>query len=587
MEYLFEKVTKLDHRGEFVTPEHFRKILPFDGDLYRSYYGYDKSILEHLESGKGIKDFRGVRMLPEIILDYDGHDNNLAEAFQQVQQAAYTMMHGHDVEEHNLLVWFSGGGFHMVLPTGLFGEGFDPSPDLPRIVRNTLLVLFPQADNIYDHARVIRVPYSFNSKRGRWKVPIPYNLLHSLDLDKVIHMSEKAEWESVGYTRKVEKPVLEEYVKPIVEAMPPSERMPLNNGRELTNVVTCMHTLYLRGPVKGRRHQDLLRMISHWRRQHMPFEVCVDGARTWLENGGLPMPDNEVLKIANDVFDKDYRYGCNDNVRVEFCDSRCIFFAQKNEGGEISSTESYSKKFQHMVEAGRYSKPFDLNNYYNLGRPFSIYPGELVTVIGDTGTNKTALLQNLAVLARPRRVLYVSTEMSQGLLFRRFVQIASGLTKNEVLGYYERGQEPPGLNYIDHIRLTDEQINVKMLYKHLLEVKPEILMIDVIEDIGDDQNMNVRIDQAAIGLSNFARKLNMIVIGINHIRKEGMTGRLTLQNSKGPKSLVDKSDKVLILEGKREEIERRWRTDKARDEAPFNIQLKLDRETFRMNYYGT
>jgi len=94
MEYLFEKVTKLDHRGEFVTPEHFRKILPFDGDLYRSYYGYDKSILEHLESGKGIKDFRGVRMLPEIILDYDGHDNNLAEAFQQVQQAAYTMMHG-------------------------------------------------------------------------------------------------------------------------------------------------------------------------------------------------------------------------------------------------------------------------------------------------------------------------------------------------------------------------------------------------------------------------------------------------------------------------------------------------------------
>ena len=588
MQYLYEQVmSKITNRGYFVPLKKFVSLLPYEGDLYRSFYGYHPRIKEHLNEGGTISDFDGPFSVHELIADFDGHDGDLSEAYQQLQEALMKLVHGHDVPMENVRAWFSGGGFHLSMPASLFGTRFAPSKQLPSIVRNTMMELFPDADNIYDKARLIRVGNSLNVKRGYYKVPlIVEDVINGMDMEQITRMGESPIMESNGYTTEAFPVLADEVIitpKPAAQApvnQKSSERMSLPD-LGTTDVVTCMHHLYRRGPEKGRRHQDLLRLISHWRRQNMTAEVCYDAARAWLGNN--QMDDGELEKLVKDVFTGDYRYGCQDKIRLEFCDKRCIFYEKRNEGSEVANQEEMNRLM--MEEAIRLagSKPFNLADHFSLPSDFMMYPGELVTIIGDTGVNKSALAQVLALQAHPRKIIYATTEMSKLLLYRRFHQQSNGMSKDEVNSFYLAGKAPPGQSRVSHISCTDEKLTVQKLYKHIMEIRPELLIVDVIEDIGNDSDPNTRIDQAAIGLSWLARNMGIVIININHIRKQqGMP--LDINSSKGPKSLVQKSDKVLAMLGDRNDPagKRTLKSLKSRDESPFKINLIFDKVTFNI-----
>lgn len=591
MKFLYERVFDVKKRGEFINPREFRKILPWNSDLYRSYYGYDHNILDHLVETKSegfangrIAGFPGPFSLSEALIDIDGHnDNSLDQALNKTSEYVMTLLYGYDVPEENIMVWFSGGGFHLCLPSGLFGEKFQPSKNLPRIVRNTLLKMFPDADNIYDQTRIIRLGHSYNSKRGYWKVPLPLRWVINKDIDAILEKARSPSAHEDEYTHDVAEPVLSDFVVDVIENLETNTHIELPDT-DLTNVVTCMHKLYKRGPVKGRRHTDLLRLVSHWRRQHLPFEVCVGAAQKWLEPLSEDFPDDEVVKIVRDVFKNDYRYGCQDSVRLEFCDSKCIFYPQKNEGSEVADPQTMHNEFIELAMSSDHQQVFDIATVYDIENSFKIYPTEFVTIMGDTGVNKTAFAQELMIAARPRTGLYISTEMGKGLLYRRFAQMVSDMDKEEIMSYYRKGHIPPGIENMDHIRMVETAPSVQGIYKYLLDIKPDICVVDVIEDIGDDPDSNRRIDTAALGLNQLSKRLGIIVIVVSHIKKQ-MGGTLDLNSSKGPKSLMQKSDKVIALEGEADNPSgyRQIRSLKARDESPFNFDANFNPKNFRLN----
>ena len=85
-------------------------------------------------------------------------------------------------------IWFSGRGFHVEIPD-LYG--FEVSKDTPEIVKRTISKEFGiLADNIYDHARLIRVGYSFNMKSKLYKTPVSWTEVHTLNYEDIKEISK-------------------------------------------------------------------------------------------------------------------------------------------------------------------------------------------------------------------------------------------------------------------------------------------------------------------------------------------------------------------------------------------------------------
>lgn len=117
----------------------------------------------------------------------------------------------------------------------------------------------------------------------------------------------------------------------------------LNDYDNPSSVVTCMQKLVLRGPVSGRRHKDILRLVSAWRRHGIVASMARVMILTWLD-----MPDNSpeaknFTKIVESVYKGEYSYGCKDEVMTEFCDSNCIFYKNKDFVLEVNDANKMTK----------------------------------------------------------------------------------------------------------------------------------------------------------------------------------------------------------------------------------------------------
>ena len=64
------------------------------------------------------------------------------------------------------------------------------STSLPSVVKETLQAIFPECDNIYDGARLIRMGGSYNTKTGRYKIPFTVDDFLSTPMVGIITMAE-------------------------------------------------------------------------------------------------------------------------------------------------------------------------------------------------------------------------------------------------------------------------------------------------------------------------------------------------------------------------------------------------------------
>lgn len=167
-----------------------------------------------------------------------------------------------------------------------------------------------------------------------------------------------------------------------------------------------------------------------------------------------------------------------------------------------------------------------------------IVPGSLILLGGEPGIGKSTLLLQIS-LKLPYKTLYVSGEESQKQIKMRAERINP--------------------NSENCLILTETK--TQNIFRHIVEVEPDIVIIDSIQTLHTDYIESTagsisQIRETTAELIKFAKETNIPVILIGHITKDG--------NIAGPKILEHMVDTVLQFEGDRNHVYRILRSLKNR-----------------------
>ncbi|HEX2991135.1 MAG TPA: DNA repair protein RadA [Anaerolineales bacterium] len=191
-----------------------------------------------------------------------------------------------------------------------------------------------------------------------------------------------------------------------------------------------------------------------------------------------------------------------------------------------------------------------------------IVPGSIVLVGGDPGIGKSTLMLQMAMeMAGSRRVLYVSGEESERQIKMRAVR----LNKNAGSA---NGSLPANL-------LLVTETNLEIIFNHVNEVKPDLLIIDSIQTVYlsnmDSSAGSVsQVRECSSQLRELAKTSGISVFVIGHVTKEGTIA--------GPRVLEHVVDTVLYMEGDRFQAYRLLRSVKNRFGATSEVGVFEMRE---------
>jgi predicted ATP-dependent serine protease len=246
--------------------------------------------------------------------------------------------------------------------------------------------------------------------------------------------------------------------------------------------------------------------------------------------------------------------------------------------------------FRSFATTSQSSDYIELQRHVHCKDSFKIYPAEFVAVWGDTGTGKSSLIQNWCINEPKYKTLYVNTEVGERLMYRRELQIAHGMTKQDILQHYSDPDAPSLSGKVNHIHMVSASITLPILEQTIVAGNYKLIIIDVLGDLHIPGETDITQKTAVIApaLKQLAVKYNIILLAVHHIPKskaedaEGRSRKLTKHSGAGSAAIEDKADKIILLEGNEKSPYRRISSAKARDESPFDTTLMFDAErTFR------
>ena len=577
LKYIELAIGSVSNRAYAIQPEHITKYIKEDQELYRSLFLLDNTAFEHFRDKGSIKSYKGTYAIDKITFDIDKGKLIGTNLMHKVRSFVEHLSE-QGVKDEWIHIWFSGRGFHIDVPN-LYG--LQESTELPYQAKLTIDKHFGnQVDNIYDKGRLIRVGYTVNMKSQLYKIPLSIDMLMEMDYDTIC---DYASSNKVGYHHK---PFGEynEIWKDYTEDTPKikTEEKPVKTSEYNANV-TCIQKMW-DNDKDGRRHITLLRMINGWKRMGIPKEGAIKMAAHNVQS----LDHNEILKIVDDVYAWDHNgYSCNDVIMAEFCDQICKFYKHKNYGMEVMNVSELSEQLKEFIHMDLDNNSFNLKNIYPLKTDYRFLPGELAILLGDTKLGKTAWLQNVIVKLKHLNILYLSLEVGAWLIFRRFLQVANSMTKQQIHDIYESGDE------LAIHQITDQVKNIKVMtvspdidsMKQIIsDNQPQVVCIDTIDAIEVRYNNDPlnKMDVIVNSLKQIANQMDVIFIGISHISKGASYGPLTVHSAKGSSAIEQKADKIIGITGERESNNNRTIQSLAsRDETDFKMTFSFDYRTFQ------
>jgi len=581
-------VGSVANRGNVIPLHELHNYIKYKTELYRSMFIYDDTFTGN------VKTYQGTYDIDEIILDIDIKDENM-EPVDKVMN----FLNSSEIENQ---LWFSGTGFHVHIPN-IFG--LKASKDLPGILKHTLDSMFGKlgVDNIYDKSRLIRAEFSFNKKNNTYKIPI-YSLTreHNWTYKDYVQLATWVDYKSpaddpardansLNNWMKYDKGFLKAYntdkFKDKIVTKPKRNSVSVNttSDSELTAHVTCVQKMYKQGPELGSRDQTILRMISAWKRSGIPRA----GSESLIGHWSPDFDRTEAFQMIDTVYGWEHDgYGCNDTIMDKFCDARCKFYRSKDYGVEVFNADSMTEQFRDFVKTDYSDRSFDLGTMYKMTNPYRFTVGELITIIGDTKLGKTAFIQNIVTKANQFKCLYISLEVNEKLMWRRFCQIAFNETKEEIVNHYLNDDITfvnEAKKKLGHLKVLTVSPEINNIIDVISSVQPKIIVIDTIDEIRVDyvNDSLLKMQKIISKLKEIAQKYEVIIFAVSHISKTAAyEGTLNRHSAKGDSAIEQKSDKLLGISAPNPGSKARIvESIVARDESGFKLKCFFNHETFR------
>ena len=184
-------------------------------------------------------------------------------------------------------------------------------------------------------------------------------------------------------------------------------------------------------------------------------------------------------------------------------------------------------------------------------------------------------------------VLYLSLEVGDWLIFRRFLQAGNGITKqevNEIYRLYDEEKVQQINDKVKRIKVMTTSPDIDSMKQLIAYNQPQIVCIDTIDAIEVRYNNDpfTKMEKIVNSLKQIATQMDVMFFGISHISKGASRDSLTVHSAKGNSAIEQKADKILGITGDRGMNDTRViRSLASRDETDFEIAFNFDYKTFQ------
>jgi len=522
--------------------------------VYRSTYLYYDDAIEYRKLKGSLKDFLGLRGVDWIPVDIDKKDNTDEYTLDTLRSFIYEL-EDFGAKESNYCIYFSGTGYHVMLHADVFG--FIPSRDLPYILKETMRSMFDYIDlSVYMRTSIYRCDASLNQKSGLYKIPLGKHEVFNLSILEIKEIAKMRIQTSTDWEEKSGNLELKEYIKEHV----PKIRT-LQNVAEPSKYATCIQTMYKLGPMKGERNNTILRLASHYRKSGITSDAAKAALLHWNNKA---LDEQNVLKKIEDTYNRGYNYKCNDILMSKHCNPKCVFYKRKDYSIDILTSIDLQKSLERRLESNFDGKVVQLGRLLGLPEQVDcdVYPGELVTIFGSTGSNKTTLAQNMALgydvendIIDPELqipTLYLSLELSEWYMHRRHLQIVSDRDKKGVNSNFKSlwNFHKEELN---HINVTTISPNVEQIAEMIRKTDPRLVIVDYIDLVEPPKHIRGEYETIRFishRLSNMAVNLDIVIVQISQINRAYSREQIMdMYAGKGSGAIENASRKVLGITG--------------------------------------
>tara|TARA_R110002020_G_scaffold23434_1_gene77908 strand:- start:2105 stop:3880 length:1776 start_codon:yes stop_codon:yes gene_type:complete len=574
------------NRGFIIPKTELASHINTEEPLYRSLYLYDETGKAKIEQAGSVGDFHGTRWIDKVLIDIDKGDNSNEETLRQAIACVFALTDLGLIAHKSIQPYFSGSGYHLIIPNSVFN--FEASPELPYIVRKTLTNILPGIDDmVYIRTAIYRLPHTVNLKTNLYKIPLTVKELESMKATEIIELAKTPRLE-FAYHSLIGEGELEEYI--IKETPKIAELRPVT---ENTKVVPCVQRMLNIGPQKGSRNNVAMRIASHFRRHGVPSQFAKVSLQHW-NNGSLE--DGVLINKIEQTYNKGYQYSCKDKYMKEHCQTRCIFFKRKDYLIDVLTADGLQDEFHNRMTTNFEGRTINLSKMLGLPSHIdsTIYPGELVTIFGPTGSNKTTLAQNLALgvdfvndkIVKEWQIptLFISLELSAWYMHRRHMQIVSGKSKEAVTDNY-KDVFSKHQDELSHISIQTVSPTIEQIKEKIRELNPAMVIVDYIDLVETPPHVKGEYEQIkhiSHSLSNMAVNFDVIIIQISQVSRDYSRNEvLDLYAGKGSGAIENASRKVLGLNGQPKNIIKNISMYKNTDGELFDTQVEW-RPSFRL-----
>ena len=401
MDLYTELVEKsIANRGNIVGLQEI-KVKKTNYERYISLFLFDEGIKSHFKRTNSMSNYTDKVGINTIWIDFD-NEGNLEDVKKEVLRFVNQLNNKYDFPEDYIPVYFSGSkGFHVGIPAKVIGLDGVFEKDLPAKVKSFIAKL---TNNImyvdlviYNHTRIMRLPFSFNEKGKMYKIHIPYKILKNESLKTITQYAKKC---------KIFKPVRFEYAvcselylmflnSNVVEE-PKKTLIKATNG-------TINKGSVFRVPEKGKRNDTLFKQAFRLFslggiKIHEVHDIMNAFLRLTEIESGENFSPREFATLINSAYKRAFSNGRDIKMNTIESLTYNVF--------DIISKSA-------CVPTGIKTIDEDLGGGLKLG---NLYP-----FIGKAGTKKSIVAQMIALKAaiEGSTVIYFNMEMSAVELFRR------------------------------------------------------------------------------------------------------------------------------------------------------------------------